>query len=119
MKYEIFKERPIDSEWEKMKGWIGWPEGADLSMPPMFGWICDQLRINYNIYVSVYPHNYVSSAGLQDRPNISFRFQGVVSYMPTIGKADKVFNASSIYYQDTMRVLLQKATEWLQDMPKK
>ena len=117
-KYEPWKERPTEECWNKLKKSIGWPEGTtDVTTPPMFGWIIDQLRIKYSIYLSAFPHNHTTSNGAET--SLSFRFLGSLGKIGDSGGLEKEYTFSDTMFYVTVRRLMEKAAEWVEEEDKK
>lgn len=82
--FSDLQNRVSEISWEGMKGIIPpQREKNDLSLPPEYGYVIDMLRINYKIYITIYPRTNIE---LDSSQNSIFEWVGKINKINDIDK---------------------------------
>lgn len=110
---KTWENRPQKSVWDKIRPYVGYQPGiADTSLPPIFGWCVGQLRVKYDIYVSVTPHVQTVSKGGLLTSELIFHFTGDVIKLEN-GKISKTMRYTGTDYVTVMNKCLELVGNYL------
>jgi hypothetical protein len=94
------------AQWNKIKRVIPQEIEPDQELTPRFGYIVDNFRILYDIYISVTP--------IQDRKELVRGYRGTVFKLSGNNIENVWTNTEQSYYL-AMRVIIDKAFEFITD----
>ncbi len=104
--------RVLVSDWKTIKQFIPVdPQAEEQGLTPRFGWVTDNLRIKYGIYVEARP---VTNSELsQEGPSQAvYGFKGTAIYLKD-SIVYKNFTISKSTYFAAIREAINKAIEWV------
>lgn len=110
---KTWENRPTMTTWENLKPYVGFQPGiSDTSLPPIFGWCIDQLRVKHEIYVAVTPHLETVSKGDTIGSDLVFHFTGTITKMKN-GEIIKSIKYTGNNFVPVMNASLSLAAEYL------